>query len=84
MMSLAVMGSIIPPQNGTTPGRHPSRMAPLRNGTPTMATARTVPPYDQKAGGTHPTGMLSCIDFILVSLLRSKGRIYIISFNPIQ
>ena len=35
--------------------------------------------YSWQAGGTHPTGMLSC--FILISLLESKERIHFISFK---
>ena len=56
MMSRPVMEAH--PGHHHSPGQHhPSQTAPPPNG--------QYPPPNQQAGNTHPTGMLSCVNYII-------------------
>ena len=48
--------------------RHPLRMAPPKDST----ILRTAPFYSQQAGTTHPSGMLSCVIFIMLVLTEDR------------
>ena len=58
MMSLPAMDSTTPLDSTHPPGQHPAPLDSIRRQHPLPWQH---PISDQQVGGTHPTGMLSCL-----------------------